>query len=83
MNDLRALTVKNPHAQLILDELKLYEYRTWKPPAKMIMNPFVLHTAKAFDKIAHRIILDSLPDKLDNDMDGYKFGTRIVTGKLV
>lgn len=72
---MKALTVKQPWATLIMLGLKPVENRSWRPPSSLIGERFVIHAGKGYDKNADGF-LDSIGLELPENLpSGCLLGT--------
>lgn len=58
---MKALTIKQPWASLIINGLKKYEFRSWKTKYR---GPLLIHAGKGIDNISIARLKNYIPEKL-------------------
>jgi len=55
---MKCLTIKQPHASLIMAGIKRYEFRTWKPSQDVIGQTIAIHAAASSQYDAEEVLQD-------------------------
>lgn len=76
---MRALSIKQPWANLIIEGTKQIENRTWRPPQSVIGQRIAIHASKSLDKNAPAWAFEHLRDK-DSLVRGAIIGTARLDG---
>lgn len=79
---MKALTVWQPHATLIVHGPKDIENRNWKPPAAVVGHRIAIHAGRTIDLAARKMFEEEYPEfsSLMRGPRGAIIGTAIVKG---